>query len=109
MKFAKIVVAVLLVAGACGCSTENEPQLTVTVVVTGIPSKAEYEQVEKTLKAMVSGPVRYTSSSWTGETLTIQLSPVGNVREFSSKIKFGNVTETQGNTIKVAFAKQQGA
>jgi len=104
----KTLVAVLLVAGACGCSMENDPKLTVTVVVTGIPSKAESEQIEKTLKAVVSGPVRYTSSSWTGDTLTIQLSPVRNVQEFSSKIKFGNVTETQGNTVKVAFAKQRG-
>ena len=101
-------VAVLLLAGACGCSMENDPKLTVTVVVTGIPSKTESEQIEKTLKSMVSGPVRYTSSSWTGDTLTMQLSPVSNVQGFSSKIKFGNVTETQGNTVRVAFVKQQG-
>jgi hypothetical protein len=37
----------------------------------------------------------------------MHLSPVSNFREFAEKIKFGRVTELQGNTVKVEFAKQQ--
>jgi hypothetical protein len=107
-KVIKAVVGILLVAGACGCSMESDPKATVTVIVTGITDKADSERVEKSLKDLVSGPVRYTSSSWVGDTLTMHLSPVSNFREFSGKIKFGRVTESQGNTVKVEFAKQQG-
>jgi hypothetical protein len=108
-KLVKAVVIILLVAGACGCSMESDPKVTVTVIVTGIPDKAESERIEKSLKDLVSGPVRYTSSSWMGDTLTIRLSPVRDFHEFAGKIKFGRVTESQGNTVKVEFARQQGA
>ncbi len=106
-KIFKAFVAVLLAAGVCGCSPGNDPKLTVTVVVTGIPDKAESERIEKLLKEMVGGSVRYTESIWTGETLTMQLSPIIDVQEFSRNIKFGKVTGSQGNTLKVEFAKQQ--
>jgi hypothetical protein len=109
MKLAKILIgalgAVLLAAGGC---TGNDPKLTVTVSVTGIASVEESDRIEKSLKDLVSGPVRYTSSSRMGDTLTIQLSPVIDVQAFSRKINFGRVTESQGNTVKVTLAKQQG-
>jgi hypothetical protein len=99
------VAGILLMAVAFGCSLEGDPKVTVTVVVTGIPSKADSEQVEQALKEMVGGPVRYTSSTWTGDTLTIRLSPVVDFQAFSRNIKFGKVTESQGGTVKVEFAK----
>ena len=104
-KGAKALIGVLLVVGACGCGLESDPKLTVTVVITGVPDKAESERIEKSLRSLVGGPVRYTTSSWTGDTLTMELSPVIDVRQFSGKIDFGKVTETQGNTVKVQFAK----
>jgi hypothetical protein len=103
----KAVVGILLLACASGCSMESDTKLTITVIVTGVTDKADSEQVEKSLKDLVSGPVRYTSSTWAEGTLTMHLSPVSNFREFSEKIKFGKVTELQGNTVKVEFAKQQ--
>ena len=106
-KIIEAVVAVLLASAVCGCNLGNDPKLTVTVVVTGIPDKAESERIEKSLKEMVSGSVRYSQSIWTGDTLTMQLSPVIDVREFSRKIKFGKVTGLQENTVQVEFAKQQ--
>jgi hypothetical protein len=104
----KAVMRMLLVAGVCGCSMGSDPKVTVTVIVTGITDKADSERVEKLLKDLVSGPVRYTSSSWAGDTLKIDLSPVSDIRAFSGKIKFGKVTESQGNTVKVELAKPQG-
>jgi hypothetical protein len=103
----KAVVGILLAVCASGCFMESDPKVTVTVIVTGVTDKADSEQVEKSLKDLVSGTVRYTSSSWAGGTLTMHLSPVSNFREFSEKIKFGRVTELQGNTVKVEFAKGQ--
>ena len=103
----KAVMGILLAAGASGCFMESDPKVTVTVIVTGVTDKADYERVEKSLKELVSGPVRYSSSSWAGGTLMMRLSPVSNFREFSEKIKFGKVTELEGNTVKVEFAKQQ--
>lgn len=106
IRVLKVIAIFLLVAAACGCSLESDPKLTVTVIVTGIPSREESERIEKSLKDLLKGPVRRTSSTWTGDTLTIDLSPVPSAQELSRKINFGTVTETQGNTIKIAFAKQ---
>jgi hypothetical protein len=103
----KAFIGFLFAICASGCSMESDPKVTVTVIVTGVTDKADSEQIEKSLKDLVSGPVRYTSSSWADGTLTMHLSPVSNFREFAEKIKFGRVTELQGNTVKVEFAKQQ--
>jgi len=113
MKLARIlsgaIVVVLLAAGVWGCGTGNDPTLTVTVIVTGIASKEDGERIEASLKELVPGPVRYFESTSMGDTLTMRLSPVVNAQEFSRKIKFGKVTEAQGNTVKVELAKLQGA
>ena len=102
----KFIAIILLGAAVCGCSLESDPKLTVTVIVTGIPSREESERIEKSLKDLVKGSIRRTSSTWTGDTLTIDLSPVPSAQELSRQINFGTVIETQGNTIKIAFAKQ---
>ena len=106
LRVIKLVAFVLLAAVAGACSLGSDSKLTVTVIVTGIPSKQESDRIEKSLKDLVKGSVRYTSSSWTGDTLTMDLSPVPSAREFAGRIPFGTVTELQGNTIKIAFAKQ---
>ena len=103
------IAAVLLAAGVWGCSPGNDPKLTVTVIVTGIASREEGERIEKSLKELVNGPVRYFESTSTEDTLTMQLSPVIDAQEFSRKITFGKVTEARGNTVKVELAKLQGA
>ena len=105
-KAIKAAAGVLLMVVLYGCSLEQDPKLTVTVEITGISDKADYERVKESLKGMVDKSIYHpTQSTWSGNTMTVQLYPVSNVQALSKRIDFGKVTEIQGQTVKVEFAK----
>ena len=43
------------------------------------------------------------TTTYSGKTMNITLSPVSDVDAFSKKIDFGEVTETDGRSLKVDF------
>jgi hypothetical protein len=100
-----IVAAIVLCLAGCGISFEHDPAKTVTVVITGISADADREEVGETLKGMTDGSSHLMTSSSSGTTMTVKLSPVSDVEAFSRKINFGEVTEVDERTVKVDFVK----
>ncbi len=100
-----IVAAIVFSLAGCGISFEHDSAKTVTVVITGISTAADREEVGETLQGMTDGSSHLMTSSSSGSTMTIKLSPVTDVEAFSRKINFGDVTEVKDRTVKVTFVK----
>jgi hypothetical protein len=100
-----LLAAVLPNLAGCNFSFEQDPATTVTVEISGISDEGDREQVEETLKGMTDGSSHSIASSWSGDKMTVNLSPVGDVQAFSRKINFGEVTEVDGRTVKVKFVE----
>ena len=100
-----LLVAVLMTQNGCNINIKHDPDTTVIVEITGIKDKDDRDEVTKTLQGMTDGSSHLMSSSWSGENMTVKLSPVGDVKAFSRRINFGKVTEVNGRTIKVKFVK----
>lgn len=84
-------------------SLDHDPDETVTVEVTGVSGGVDRTKIEETLEGMTEGSNHVMTSSWSGDEMTIKVSPVDDVEAFSQGIDFGEVTEVEGNTIKVEF------
>ncbi len=96
---------VAIVFSQSGCNLHFDPATTVTVEITGIRAQSDRDKVFKTLTGMVDGSSHMSSSSSFGDTMTVKLSPVSDVKVFSQKIKFGHVKEIDGRTVKVQYVK----
>jgi len=99
-----MLAAVLFALGGCNVNFRPDPATSVTVEIAGI-SGDDREDVRETLQGMVDGSSHTMTSSWSGDTMTVTLSPVADVKTFSRKINFGKVTEVDGRTVKVEFVK----
>ena len=94
-----VLVACLVTCAGC----QQDPATTVTVEIKGINAEQDRDQVGETLKGMTDGSSHYMTSNFTGDTLTVKLSPVTDVQSFSRKINFGEVTSVEGRTVKVTY------
>lgn len=101
--------ALLVVAGVLGTCTgcnlkfEHDPAETVTLEITKLTNDADRDQIQKVLKGMTDGSSHVMTSSWSGDSMTVRLSPVSDVKAFARKINFGEVTAVDGRTITVEF------
>ena len=100
-----ILATVLLTQSSCNISFEHDPARTVTVEITGINEDEDRDEVRATLTGMADGSSYVITSSSSGDRMTVRLSPVEDVKGFSRKINFGNVTEVDGRTVRVEFVK----
>ena len=99
------VAALLAVLLGSGCRMEHDPATMVTVEVTGIADDAARDEVVEILKGMTDGNSHLLTSTWDGQTMAVQLSPVADVSSFSRRINFGKVTEVNGRTVKVDYVR----
>ena len=100
-----VVAAILLTQSSCNLSFEQDPAETVTVEITGVNDEEVRDEIRETLQGMAEVSSHVMTSSSSGDKMTVKLSPVGDVKAFSRKINFGEVTEVDGRTIKVEFVK----
>ena len=100
-----MLAAFLLTLGGCNLSFEQDPATTVTIEISGINDDDDCEEVQETLMGMADGSSHSMTTFRSGDKMTINLSPVGDVRAFSRKINFGEVTEVEGRTVKVRFVE----
>lgn len=95
----------LLTQSSCNISLEHDPAKTVIVEIAGVKDEKDRDEIKETLTGMAEGSSHMMTSSWSGDKMTIKLSPVGDVKAFSRKINFGKVTEVDERTIKVDFVE----
>ena len=98
-----ILLAFAFVLKGCGINIEHDPAKTVTVEISQISLETDRERVKEILKGMTDGSNHLLTSTWSGDKMTVKLSPVTNVKAFSRKINFGTVTEVNQRTVKVEF------
>ena len=91
----------------CDLSFEHDPATTVKIEISNISSESDRENVQEKLGEMTDGNGHFmtTTSDSTSDSnsLTVNLSPVSDVKAFSEKIDFGEVTGVEGRTVKVKF------
>ena len=99
-----LLVALSLLA-VTGCNMD--PAVTVHLEIKGISEESDRESVLETLKGMTDGSGHSYTSSYAGDTMSVDLSPVSDVDAFSKKINFGTVTEVDAatRTVRVDFVK----
>jgi hypothetical protein len=99
-----LAAAMLLTLAGCGdISLEQDPAKTVKVEISGISDEADREQVSEALGGMTDGSSHSMTSFSSGDTMTVNLSPVTDVKAFSEKVNFGEVTEVKDRTVKVNY------
>lgn len=100
-----LVAVMLLGLAGCNLSFEHDPEKTVTVEISGISEESDRDRVREELEKITQGAMHMmTSSSSEGE-MTVQVSPVTDVKKFVQGINFGKVTDVKDRTIKVQFIK----
>lgn len=97
------LMASLVVAAPFTVGCSQDPATTVTLEISGISAEADREAVAETLKGMTDGSSHSMRSTYSGDQLTISVSPVGDVDAFAEKIDFGEVTSVNGRTIQVTY------
>ena len=102
---ARTIVCVLaaLVTATAGCNFKHDPATMVTIQVTGATTDADRERIKDGVKKWVDGSSHMMTTSHSGGTLSIDLSPVTDVDAFVKKIDFGEVTKVDGRKINVTF------
>ena len=93
----------VMVVSGCGNLLEFDPNTTVILKVTGVKDDAHSDQIKDECVELVRD-----KSAWqkhqiysTGDRMTIKISPVDDVDQYAEKIRFGEVTSVDGNTIHV--------
>ncbi|MEX0939660.1 MAG: hypothetical protein WDZ59_17480 [Pirellulales bacterium] len=84
-----------------GC--EHDPAKTVNLQITGVSDEATRDEIQETLEGMTDGSSHFMTTTWSGETMRVKLSPVTDVEAFTRKINFGEVVEVDDRTVKVQF------
>ena len=100
-----VYVAAALVTVASGCSFKHDPAKMVTIEVTGATTDADRDRIQDAVKQWVDGSSHMMTTMHSGDTFSIDLSPVTDVDAFVKKITFGEVTKVDGRKISVAFKK----
>ena len=100
-----LLILACLVSAGCNFSLEQDPAETVTVEISGISDDADREEVQETLQGMTDGGNYFYTSSYSGDQMSISISPVKDVESFAKKINFGNVTnvDAASRTVTVEF------
>ena len=102
LYWCRLLILGLFISCSSGCFSQD-PETTVTVIVSGLTSDDDRDKVNESLKGMADGSSHFIKSSWSGSTTTFKLSPVKDVDAFSKKVNFGEVTEVKDRTVKVSF------
>ena len=84
----------LLMMPCVGCG--YGPEETVTVKIAGSADQAQRDEILEKLKDLTDGSSHSISSTWSGDTMTVELAPVSNIDAFSKRIAFGKVTNVDG-------------
>ena len=106
-RYVMVLLVAVMLLGLAGCnlSFEHDPEKTVTVEISGISEESDRDRVREELEKITQGAMHMmTSSSSEGE-MTVQVSPVTDVKKFVQGINFGKVTDVKDRTIKVQFIK----
>ena len=106
-RYVMVLLVAVMPLGLAGCnlSFEHDPEKTVTVEISGISEESDRDRVREELEKITQGAMHMmTSSSSEGE-MTVQVSPVTDVKKFVQGINFGKVTDVKDRTIKVQFIK----
>lgn len=106
---AMALIAVLAFSSLTACG-DMDPDESVTVEVSNLPSDRASDEVLEALKTLHDANARYkrTKSTFNDGTLTVTLAPVSDVDAFARRIEFGKVTEVSGRTVKVSYARSSG-
>jgi hypothetical protein len=110
-KGATLAVFAAVILTQCGCNIgiEMDPATTVTVKINGVKTGGDAfavkKGIEERLQAMAASTEPLMTSSMSGDTMLVKLSPVGDVMEFARQISFGEITDIEGRTIVVRFLK----
>ncbi len=104
-RYVMVLLLAIMLLGLAGCnlSFEHDPEKTVTVKISGASEDSDRDRVEENLANITQGMMRTMTSSYSGGQMTVQVSPVTDVKEFVQGIDFGKVTEVKDRTIKVQF------
>ena len=100
-----LLLLAVVISGGCNINFEQDPAETVTVEISGISDEADRESVQETLTGMTDGSNHFYTSSYSGDQMSISISPVSDVEAFAKKINFGNVTnvDVASRTVTVEF------
>jgi len=89
----------------CNISLEQDPAETVNLEISGISQEADRKMVQEKLQKMTDSGNYLFTSSYSGNKMSISLSPVTDVEAFATKIDFGNVinVDVANRTVEVEF------
>ena len=100
-----LLTVMLLGLAGCNLSFEHDPAESVTVKISGISEDSDRDRVQENLADITQGSMHMMTSTSSGSEMTVEVSPVTDVKKFVQGIKFGKVTEVQDRMIKVQFIK----
>jgi hypothetical protein len=92
-----------LFTAAIGCNFKHDPAKMVTIEVTGATTDADRRRIQDAVKKWVDGSSHMMTTMHSGQSFSIDLSPVTDVDAFAKKIDFGEVTKVDGRKISVTF------
>lgn len=104
IQIISLICLALLTVG-CGLSLEQDPSETVNIEISGISAEPDRKEVQEALQGMTDGNGHSLRSNYSGNRMSISLSPVKDVDAFAKKIHFGTVTDVDvaSRTVKVDF------
>lgn len=112
-KAIAVIGSLILMFGSWGCSSGQDSGKTlgqgsnqnVTVEITGVPTDdTKRDKIIEDLKGLTDSDgngFNSYSSTYSGNQMTVNLSPVKDVDAFSKKISFAKVTKVEGHTVKL--------
>ena len=104
-KGATLAVFAAVILTQCGCNIgiEMDPATTVTVKINGVKTGGDAfavkKGIEERLQAMAASTEPLMTSSMSGDTMLVKLSPVGGAIDIAGQISFGCITHTDDRTI----------
>ena len=106
-RYVMVLLVAVMLLGLAGCnlSFEHDPEKTVTVKISGASEDSDRDRIQERLEELTQGVMHMMTSSYSGGEMTVQVSPVTDVKKFVQGIDFGKVTEVKDRTIKVQFIK----
>jgi len=89
---------------------QHDPAKAVSIEVSGVTSPTEGERVKQSIDRAQKESKKWTDGSsnvmtWSegGQQMKVEVRPVSDVDAFVKQIDFGEVTQVDGRTIKVAY------
>ena len=105
------MIVVLLVAstiGLSGCGSSAKENM-ITLQISGVRDRELRDQIASRLPELVESASPSITSDWTGETMTVELSPVEDVEAFARRIDFGVARVVDSGTIVVEVSTAEPA